>query len=122
MSFIDQNQDFVKSIYREIENKMMEYFNNNYKKPRIFEYRSSSTKAFCMPEINTKSYTPTFYKNYNKTLIIEPIAKMNSKILLVAYCPDINGHEDKLQKIMKTYQKHSVKKIRGRKDLNDVLS
>jgi len=75
MSFVAQNQRFVNKIYKEIENKMVKHFENGLFNFRIFEYRSASTKAFCMPEVKTDCDLKIIKKLYDLKFEIKPIDK-----------------------------------------------
>ena len=120
MDFIEQNQHFVKKIYKEIENVMLNHFEKGHTKPRIFEYISPTTKAFCMPEINLKSDAKVFKKTFKNKLDIVPVAKIGTKLVLVAYLPLITAHEDALERIYKLYQNHPIEKIRGKAHFNGL--
>ena len=116
MNFIEQNQRIVKKIYKEIENLMVESYEKGHKKSRIFEYTSYIKKAFCMPEVDTKSNLSTFNKLYNCSLVVLPVAKVGTKLVLVGYCPSNAEHKNRLKKIQKTYEKYPIEKIREKKE------
>lgn len=119
MSFIERNQRFVKVLYKEIESKMIKYFEKGVFDLKIFEYKSTSTKAFCMPEIKTKYDLKIIKKLYDFKFDIMPIAKIGTKIILVAYNTNDVTHKEKLKQLKKVYSKYAIIKIREKGELNE---
>lgn len=116
MSFIDRNQRFVRAIYKEIESKMIEFFEKGMRNPRVFTYVSSTTKAFCMPEINAKGKFSTFKELYHCKLEVTPIARVGRKLVLVAYCPEISVHKTQFKELCNDYASYPIIKIREKEN------